>query len=68
MNGKIVSTNLVPLMHFKNVDYSFKNLGNLLGKVPQIKYNFYLCPKQVRYCMVLTQNQKRFYPICKNPT
>jgi len=28
-----------------------------LEKYPKIKGIFYLCPKQVRYFMVLTQNQ-----------
>jgi len=38
-----------------------------LEKYPKIKNNFYLCSKQVKYCMVLIQNQKRFCPICNKP-
>jgi len=39
-----------------------------LEKYSKIKNNSYLCPNQVRCFMELTQNQKCFYPICKNPT
>jgi len=54
MNEKIVSTKLLPLMHFKNVSYFCNTWGNLLGKVPQNIGQLYLCPIHVKYCMVLS--------------
>jgi len=66
-NGKIVSTKLLPLMHCKKVS-CFLRIGLIcLEKYPKLKGNFYLCPKQVGYCILLTQNQNVFILFARTP-
>jgi len=51
----------------QKVGYFLKIWGNALGKIPQNQGQFLPSPKSGEVLQELTQNQKCFYPICKNP-